>query len=309
VAAVAARLPRFGTTSFLPTLISAPVPSYAPRAQVIAEAAAAQPAAAAAILGVHLEGPFLNPQKRGAHDPSYLHSATADEIAPYLNSAAVRLITLAPELPGAHRLIEEAVARGIVVSAGHSMATYDEALAAFALGVRKGTHLFSAMPPLHHREPGLPGAVLTQPHVRAGLIADGVHAHPAVVDLIYRAKGPAGIVLVSDAMEGLGQPPGTYELAGRTVIVDGVSARLPDGSLAGSVISLDTAMRNMVTFTRGACSALDAVAMAATVPADVLGLGHLLGRLRRGAVADVVALDGALEVRATWTRGTLAHEG
>jgi N-acetylglucosamine-6-phosphate deacetylase len=308
VAGVAARLPRFGTTAFLPTLISAPVESYAPRAATIAAAREEQPTAGAAILGVHLEGPFLNPEKRGAHNPAYLHAPREEEFEAYLGCRDVRLVTLAPELPGADRLIAAALAQGIVVSAGHSAATYEEAQAAFAAGVAKGTHIFSAMPAIHHREPGLAVAVLTAPHVRAGLIADGVHAHPAMVDLVYRAKGTAGIILVTDAMAGLGQPPGTYELGDRTVIVDGTSARLSGGSLAGSILSMDAAVRNMVEFTHGACSPASALQMASAVPADALGLGHTLGRLRRGYTADVVALGPDLTVCATWTRGTLAYE-
>jgi N-acetylglucosamine-6-phosphate deacetylase len=164
------------------------------------------------------------------------------------------------------------------------------------------------MPAIHHREPGLAVAVLTAPHVRAGLIADGVHAHPAMVDLVYRAKGAAGIILVTDAMAGLGQPAGTYELGDRTVIVDGTSARLAGGALAGSILSMDAAVRNMVEFTHGACSPASAVQMASAVPADALGLGHTLGRLRRGYTADVVALGPDLTVCATWTRGTLAFQ-
>lgn len=309
VAAVAAGLPSTGTTALLPTLISAPVESYAPRAAAIAEAARAmegQPGAT--VLGAHLEGPFLNPDKRGAHNPAYLHAPTADDIAVYLASPGVRLITLAPELPGAAALIAAARARGIVVSAGHSAATHEQALAAFAAGVTKVTHLFNAMPALHHREPGLAAAALTSPHVRCGLIADGVHVHPAAVHLTYRAKGSRGIILVTDAMEGLGQPPGVYELGDRTVIVDGGSARLASGSLAGSILPMDAAVRNMIAYTHGDCALTNAVAMASSVPADALGLGHRLGHLRRGYTADVVGLDGGLRVAATWTRGLLAYE-
>ncbi|MCC7361469.1 MAG: N-acetylglucosamine-6-phosphate deacetylase [Anaerolineales bacterium] len=300
---VAAQLPRFGVTAFLPTIITAP-----PGAMEAAQAALAQPPDKDTIraqpLGLHLEGPFLNPARRGAHPPEHLRAPDPTPAAAWSPATGVRLVTLAPELPGALPLIETLAARGVVVSLGHTDAAYAQAQAGLAAGARYGTHLFNAMAPFSHREPGVIGALLEAAPVAVGLIADGVHVHPSAVRLAWRAKGPDHLCLVSDAMAGLGLGAGRYQLGGREVLVDGNAARLADGTLAGSLLSLDEAVRRLQRFT--GCDFADAVAAASAVPAAVLGLPERYGRLAEGARADLVLWTAERQVAATWVGGRLA---
>ena len=245
---VAAQLPRYGVTAFLPTIITSPAETVCAAQEVLRQG---PPVGfrGAIPLGLHLEGPFLNPEKRGAHNPAYLRLPDAEAIAGWSRDKGVRLVTLAPELPGAIEAIRSLVARGVVVSAGHSMATVEEARAGIEAGITYGTHLFNAMPTLDHREPGLAGALLADTHVTVGMIVDGIHLHPDVVALSWRVKGKQQVSLVTDAMSALGMGPGVYRLGDSNVTVDGISARLPDGRLAGSLLSLDQAVRNLVEFT------------------------------------------------------------
>lgn len=262
VADVAARLPETGVTSFVPTIITSPFENYV---QLVCNVRrAGQGASGAQVLGVHLEGPYLNPSRHGAHNPALLRAIDVEEIARWADDPMVRLVTLATELPGALDAIRLLFGKGIVVSAGHSNASYDQALAGFEAGVAWGTHLFNAMSGLGHREPGLAGALLSS-SVPCGLIADGIHVHPAMLKLAYRAKSASGLTLVTDAMAAMGMPPGRYKLGDREVIVDGVSARLADGTLAGSILTMDQAVRNVMAFT--GCSLAAAIAMAAATPA------------------------------------------
>ena len=301
---VAASLPEHGVTAFLPTILSSP-------AEVVAEAQGAlgggPPAgfAGAQPLGLHLEGPFLNPAKRGAHNPRHLRLPDLGEAEGWSLEAGVRLVTLAPELPGALEFVRVLRGRGVVVSAGHSLATYAEALAGFEAGIAYGTHLFNAMPPLEHRAPGLAGALLAEERATLGLIADGIHLHPAVVALALQAAGPRRVNLVTDAMSALGMPPGRYRLGDEEVFVDDGSARLADGRLAGSVLSLDQAVRNLIAFT--GCSPQAALSAATEVPARLLGLDGERGRIAPGLRADLVLLDADLQVRLTVIGGKIAR--
>jgi N-acetylglucosamine-6-phosphate deacetylase len=195
-------------------------------------------------LGLHVEGPFLNPERKGAHRLEYLRSPDPADYASLSLEAGVRMVTLAPELPGAAAVIAELIQRGIVVSAGHSLATFDQARAGFRAGVGYATHLFNAMSPLLQYDPGLPGAVLAEAGLRFGLIPDGIHVHPALVALIWKLTGPGRMTLVSDAMAALGMPPGKYQLGDLDVMVDETSARLPNGVLAGSILTHPQALRN-----------------------------------------------------------------
>ena len=300
---VAAGLPRWGVTAFLPTVITSPLERIAAAQQVVLS----QPAGyrGATPLGLHIEGPFLNPQKKGAHNPAYLRTPSLDAVADWSPQAGVRLVTLAPELPGALPVIEALAGRGVLVSAGHSTATFDQATAAFDAGTRYGTHLFNAMPSLLHREPGLPGALLTDPRTVVGLIADGVHTHPAIVSLVWQALGPERLSLVTDAMAALGMGPGQHILGDFDVTVDATSARLADGTLAGSILSLDQALRNLIRFT--GCSLSDALATMTTTPARALGLDHERGQVAPGFMADLVLLSPDLEVRGTVVAGELVY--
>lgn len=300
---VAAGLPRWGVTAFLPTVITSPLERIAAAQQVVLS----QPAGyhGATPLGLHIEGPFLNPQKKGAHNPAYLRNPSLDAVADWSPQTGVRLVTLAPELPGALPVIEALAGRGVLVSAGHSTATFDQATAAFDAGTRYGTHLFNAMPSLLHREPGLPGALLTDPRTVVGLIADGVHTHPAIISLVWQALGPERLSLVTDAMAALGMGPGQHILGDFDVTVDATSARLADGTLAGSILSLDQALRNLIRFT--GCSLSDALATMTTTPARALGLDHERGQVAPGFLADLVLLSPDLEVRGTVVAGELVY--
>ncbi len=304
VAEVAARLPVTGVTAFLPTIVTSPLAAYPDLVRTVREAVQAMTGPAAQVLGVHLEGPYLNPLRCGAHDPALLRPVNVAEMAQWSGDPFVRLVTLAPELPGAVEAIRALRRQGIVVGAGHSNATFDQALAGFAAGITWGTHLFNTMRELGHREPGLPGALLTA-DVPCGLIADGVHVHPAMVRLAYRAKGAAGLALVTDAMAAMGMPPGRYTLGDAEVIVDETGARLADGRLAGSILTMDQAVRNVMAF--AGCSLAEAVTMASTTPARVLGLSQK-GRIAPGCDADLVVLDETLRVTHTFVAGKLAYQ-
>jgi N-acetylglucosamine-6-phosphate deacetylase len=297
-----ARLPASGVTAFLPTIITSPFDGY-PRLLDQARDAARE-ARGADVLGLHLEGPYLSPRRPGAHDPTLLRPIDLDEMLAWAAPDIVRLVTLAPELPGAFPAIQALRGRGIVVSAGHSAATYEEAMAAFDAGIMMGTHLYNAMSPLGQREPGLMGALLVNP-VPVGLIADGIHCHPAMVKLAYRAKGAEGLAVVTDAMEAMGMPAGTYRLADRSVIVDGSTARLADGTLAGSVLTLDAGVRNMLDFS--GCTLVEALAMVSATPARILGMARK-GRIAVGADADLAILDEAGFVLQTWARGERVYD-
>lgn len=301
---VAARLPRYGVTAFLPTVITSPLTTVAAAQAIVTQPPASEPTGAVP-LGLHIEGPFLNPQKKGAHNPAYLRNPDVEAIASWSPAQGVRLVTLAPELPGALGLVERLHARGILVSAGHSTASYAEATAGFDAGIRYGTHLFNAMPPLGHREPGLPGALLTDTRPVVGLIADGIHTHPAMVDLAWQALGSRRLNLVTDAMAALGMPPGRQLLGDFEVLVDEVSARLPDGTLAGSILSLDQALRNLLAFT--GCSLAEALPTITSTPARALGMAGERGSLAVGYRADLVLLDRELQVAATLVGGKVVY--
>ena len=301
---VGARLPEYGVTTYLPTVVTSPPETVADAQEVVCQGPPPGYRGATA-LGLHLEGPFLNPDKRGAHNPAYLRPPSLPAIASWYPDQGVRLVTLAPELPGALDVVRALAARGVVVSAGHSAATLQQARAGIEAGITYGTHLFNAMPPLGHREPGLAGALLTDSRVAVGIIADGVHLHPALVALIWRAKGPGQVNLVTDAMAALGMPPGRYRLGQRDVTSDGRAARLADGRLAGCVLSLDETVRNLVDF--AGCSPSEAVATVTTVPASVLGLADSYGLVAPGRRADLTLLDDKLHVVATIVAGEVVY--
>jgi N-acetylglucosamine-6-phosphate deacetylase len=302
VAAVAARLPATGVTAFLPTVITSLFTDYPQRIREVA--GACQGASGARPLGLHLEGPYLNPIRKGAHNPDLLRPIQAAEMKVWAAAPVVKMVTLAPELPGAIEAIGMLRSRGILVSAGHSEATWAEAWAGFEAGIQCGTHLFNAMRPLHHREPGIAGALLSST-LPCGLIADGVHVHAGMIDLAYRLKGSKGIYLVTDVMEAFGKPPGRYRLADREVWVREDRVQLADGTLAGSLLRMDAAFRNVLHFT--GCTIAEASAMTARTPARLMGLKNK-GVLAAGCDADITVLDEGMSVTHTIVAGELAYE-
>ena len=299
IAAISQALPRTGVTAFLPTLISAPVEEGAR----FAAAVAAAPSPGARVLGAHLEGPFLNPAFRGAHEFACLTEPSADKVAVVVE-ARPRLTTIAPELPGALEAIARLRAAGIVVSAGHTGADFELGQKAISAGVRFGTHLYNAMPPTHHRRPGIVLALLLDARVTVGLIADGEHVHPAICEQVARLKGSGRVALTTDQTAAAGAPAGDYLLSGRPVVSDGRSVRLANGTLAGSAATMDELVRRMAALP--GMNAGRALAMASSAPARVLGEAGF-GRIRTGACADLVLLDARLEVRLTMVGGEVRY--
>lgn len=305
---VAAALPRWGVTAWLPTVVSAP-PRARSRARttVVAGPPSDSPPGACP-LGLHLEGPFLAAERAGAHDRRHLVPPSLDLVAGegWSRPGGVALVTLAPELAGALDLVRNLVDRGIVVSAGHTSARATEATAAIDAGISYVTHLFNAMAPLHHREPGMAGVALMDERVRVGLIADGRHVDPAVVALAARALG-SRLSLVTDAVAALGSPPGPLKLGDLAAAVsptDG-TVRLPDGTLAGSTLSLDRAVRNLTDF--AAIDLPTAVEAVTATPAALLGLADR-GVIAPGAVGDLVLLTPAGDLVATVIAGRLVYD-
>jgi N-acetylglucosamine-6-phosphate deacetylase len=302
VVAVARYLPRFGVTAFLPTILSTPLERYQVATNIVNNLAG-EPETAQ-ILGLHLIGPYLNPAQAGGHSIHYLRRPAPRELV-YLDETVVRLVTLAPELPGALPFIRALTEKGIQVGLGHSNASYEQSVAAVEEGARWGTQLFSDMAPLHHRHPGLAGALLAEERLRLALIADGVHLHPAVLRLAAAAKGAAGVTLVSNGVAAAGMGKGEYLLGAQKVTVENGVARLESGALAGSLIMLDQAVRNMVSL--GGLPLASALQMATATPADALGLANK-GRLQPGSDADVVILDAALQVHLTMIAGQMVYQ-
>lgn len=276
---VGVALARFGTTAFLPTLVSPSMATVDKARAVLLEGAPAGYAGATP-LGWHVEGPFISPARAGAHDPAMLQPPDPGAVADWSPATGVRMATVAPELPRALEVVERLVTNGVVVSAGHSAATFDQARAGFDAGIRGVTHLFNAMSPLDHRDPGLPGAALADDRVTVWLIPDGLHVHPALVSIVRRAVGPDRLAIVTDAIAALGMGPGRHRLAGRLVDCDETSARLPNGVLAGSVLALDQAVRNLADFT--GCSIEGARLAVTTVPERLLAsAGGTVGQTAR----------------------------
>ncbi|MBN8717704.1 MAG: N-acetylglucosamine-6-phosphate deacetylase [Stenotrophomonas sp.] len=298
IAAIARAHRRFGTTGFLPTLIS-------DDAAVMHRAIAATRQAIAqgmpGVLGLHLEGPYLAPARKGTHDAGRFRVPDADEIA--MATAldnGVTLITLAPERVPTES-IRALVARGAIVCAGHTDATYDQMCAGFAAGIRGVTHLYNAMTPLQGREPGVVGAALDDENCWCGIIVDGVHVHPASLRIALAAKPRGKLLLVTDAMPMVGAASPSFALYGETITArDGV-VRNAAGALAGSALDMASAVRNAVRLLGLGLD--EACRMAAQYPAEFLGLGSSHGRIAPGYRADLVWLDANAQVRATWIAG------
>jgi N-acetylglucosamine-6-phosphate deacetylase len=301
-ARVAAGMATAGVTSFLATFTTAPLDELV-AALGRARAALARAGTGARLLGVHMEGPFLSPARKGAHDPAAMLDPSPAAVGRLVDAGREVLValTLAPERPGAIAAITSLVREGVIVSVGHSDARGAEVAAAADAGARMVTHLFNAQRGLDRREPGVAGQGLADPRFTLGLIADLQHVHPAVCRVVMAAAG-GRVALVSDASAAAGMPPGRYRLGGRTVeLADHGPPKRDDGTVAGSTLLLDRAVANIAGL---GVSLPDAVAAATRVPADLLGRADL-GRLAPGATADLAWLSDDLDAIATWVGGTL----
>jgi len=299
---IGARLPEQGVTAFLPTIITSP-PATVDAARA---ALARRPAGyrGAEPLGLHLEGPMLSIKRPGVHNPELMRSPSLDLIQGWTPESGVAMVTLAPELSGAEAVIKSLAGSGVIVSAGHTAATLEEAAAGFGWGIGAVTHLFNAMEPFDHRAPGLIGALIEHPRAIAGIIADGIHTHPAAVIAAWKWLGPSRLALVTDAMAATGLGDGDYELGSIKVNVKEGKASDANGRLAGSTLTLGQAIRNLVEYT--GCSIVEAVAAASAVPAAALGVRDR-GHLAVGGRADLVLFDEAMEVVATMVGGQIVY--
>jgi len=298
--------PTTGVTGFLIAVVG--VPDGLPEAQLRAAVAAIEgPQEGAQPLGVHLEGPYISPARRGAHPIDWLRAPNESELDRILalTHGRLRIVTLAPELPGASDMIRQLVAAGVTVSVGHTDATYEESLAAIELGATHATHCCNAMPPLRHRDPGPLGALAQAPRVYGEVIADGVHVHPAMVDILVKSLGPDRTILITDALAGAGNGDGAFDFGGQAAqVIHGV-ARLADGTITGSVLTMEQALRNILAMTR--VSLREAVGMLTYNPAHPARVADHKGLLRAGYDADFVVLDAALTLQATYCCGRLAY--
>ena len=302
---MAKKLTRHGVTSFLPTVVTSPLSAIKESVRAVREALNIGQKGSR-ILGVHVEGPYLSVEKAGAEPVAYLRKPNLDEFLELykISGGSLRRITIAPELEGSLELIREAVGRGVIVSLGHSNATYDEAVRAMDEGALLATHLFNGMRGLHHREPGVVGAFLERDDAYVEVIADLVHLHRATLRLVYKCKGSGRMLLITDSIAATGLPDGIYELGPQKVTVKGGVCRLEDGTLAGSTLTMDRALKNMVK--EVGVPLREAVEMATSNPAKLLGLKSL-GEVKVGAKADLAVLSRDLEVVATYIEGTKVY--
>jgi N-acetylglucosamine-6-phosphate deacetylase len=293
-----------GVTSYLPTTMTA-----APAAIIAAinnVAGCPPPMDGAHHLGLHLEGPYLNLDYRGAQHPDHFRAPDVGEYAAWFESGAIRLVTAAPELPGAAEFVAAGTAQSAEFAIGHSGASYEQIIQAANWGMRQATHTFNGMLGLHHRNPGTLGGVLVDDRIYCQVIADGVHVHPAMVKLLIQAKGTGRTLLITDSMRATGLDDGEYDLGGQLVTVQDKVARIASGNLAGSTLTLDAALRNVMAF--AGLSLREALPMATSVPAEALRLAGRKGALIPGADADVVLLDRELTVTTTLVGGRVAYQ-
>jgi len=287
-----------GTTTMLASLVSSPY-------ELMRDATAAYVPLVAdgTIAGIHFEGPYLSGARCGAQNPAYLRDPSLEELTALvkLGEGAIRMVTVAPELPGGLEAIAFLAEAGVVAALGHTDATYEQTLAGIAAGGTVGTHVFNGMAPPHHRRPGPVFALLATPPVVCELIADGFHLHPGSLAFAARAAGPERTALITDAMDAAGMPDGLYRLGGQEVqVTDRVARLVRDGSIAGSTLTMDLALRNAVA---AGIALPEAVAMASTTPARALGLADRVGALEAGLRADLLVLSPELEIKRVMRAG------
>lgn len=304
IRSLARELPRTGVVAFLPTMITSPADFY-PRVFQAFESARDAPGAIP--IGLHLEGPFLSPIRRGAHRQDLIEAADISLLDTILASERaddLRLMTVAADRPDTPALVERLRRRDVVVSLGHTNATYEQFEMGVDAGATMATHLYNAMSPFQHRSPGAIGASLLDDRVIAGLIPDGIHTHAASIGLAVRAKGYDRVALVTDMMGAAGMPDGTYQLGGRPVALKQGAVRLQDGTLAGSVLTMDEAVRNVARWAGAPVG--QALRMASEIPARAIG-ERQLGRIACGLPAHLVLLDRDLQVEATMIGGEIVY--
>jgi len=293
-----------GVTSFLATTWTESREAITAALKVVAEQQGAQPDGAT-ILGVHLEGPYLNVAKRGAQNPTYFRTAAREEALAFLDFNVIRLLSIAPEFTENQWLIGECVRRGITVSVAHSAATYEQVRHAVSLGLTHATHTYNAMVGLDHREPGTLGAVLTTPEIACELIADNIHVHPAAMQLLFAAKGPDRVILITDAVRGAGLGDGEYTIDNRQVIVRDGAVRLISGTLAGSALTLNKGLYN---FMQATGQPLSAVWKTSSLnAARAIHIADRKGSLEVGKDADLVLIDDQINVQLTIAEGVIVY--
>ncbi|HZG75326.1 MAG TPA: N-acetylglucosamine-6-phosphate deacetylase [Paenibacillus sp.] len=294
---------RTGCTSFLATSVSSTLEDLLAMIENVKRVAGREPGAR--IVGMHIEGPYLNVKRKGMQNEKYLRHPDRDEMGVILDAAdsLIRMVTLAPELPGGMEMIAYLRDRGVIPALAHTDATYEEAVEAFRGGASHVTHCCNGMRPIHHRDPGLILAAFEAEHVSVQAIVDDVHLHPAMVRLLYREKGPDKMVLITDALQAMGMGDGTYSFGGHQVKVEAGVATLADGTLASSTVTMNEALAKTVN---AGIPLRDAVAMATRTPADLLGL-PTKGRIEAGADADLVLLNDRFEVLWTMVGGNVVY--
>ncbi|GGA00636.1 N-acetylglucosamine-6-phosphate deacetylase [Paenibacillus marchantiophytorum] len=292
-----------GCTSFLVTSVSSTIEELLAMIRSVKRVIGHE--VGAKIAGLHLEGPYLNPKRKGMQNERFLRHPNLAEMKDIFNEAdgLIKMVTIAPELPGGMELISFLKEMGVVIAIAHSDASYEEAKQAFAAGASHVTHCFNGMRPIHHRDPGLVVAAFEEEHVSLQAIVDGIHLHPAIVRMMHRLKGPDGMVLITDALQAMGLGDGNYVFGGHHVTVTEGVARLADGTLASSTVTMNEALR--LTVETG-ISLIDAVKMASTTPARILGL-DTVGRISTGFDADLVLLDEQCQVQWTMIKGDIVY--
>jgi N-acetylglucosamine-6-phosphate deacetylase len=304
LSAISSHLPRHGVTSFYATTVT----NSRANLQTAMEAISAfqEQVPGARLLGAHVEGPYINIEYKGAQNPEYFREPDPVEYHAWIKKGVVKLMTVAPEIPGAGELLRYCRAHNVELAIGHSNAAYDQVVAAADAGVRQATHLFNGMLGLHHRRPGTAGGALSDERIYAQVIVDGIHLHPAIVDMAVKLKGIDRTILITDAMRAAGLPDGAYELGGQKVFVREGAARIENGSLAGSTLMLDRAVRNIMTFT--GLDFAHAVQMATRVPAEAMGIEDQYGIIQVGANADLAFFDDEHQVAASMVAGEFKYK-
>ena len=289
---------KHGVTSFYATTVTNPKEAILAAVETVRNCSNLP---GACLLGAHVEGPYINIEQKGAQNPDFFRPPQPEEYAQWFESGVVKLVTIAPEIEGMDNFIVECTERGIELAIGHSSATYEQVIHAADLGARQATHLFNGMKGLHHREPGTVGGILADGRIYAQMIVDGIHLHPAIVKLAVQIKGIERSILISDAMRATGLDEGIYDLGGQEVTVKGGVARIANGSLAGSTLTLDTAVRNAMQFCE--MEFQQVLPMATRVPAEAMHIYPQKGAVQVGSDADFAIFDKEYQVVKTIVGG------